>query len=116
MAKKKQKGEAEERPEAAPGQAAGKPEVRLPILLEMALTLSRLLILLAGVSAALLSLKAGAGLPMAIARGGAALLISGLLLWLVNWMLARRSLEAVIAQLEQAGFKHPGGNSVDKEA
>jgi hypothetical protein len=77
-------------------------KAHLPVFLEMAMTLSRLLVLVLGTATVGFSLAAGCDLFTAVFRGGVALLCGGLYVWLVNWILAQRSMKVLQLQLRQA--------------
>ncbi len=77
----------------APKKAAP-PRRRAPILLEAAYTLFVLVILGTGLSTALISWLAGADLLMVVVRAGGALLVTGLILWIVYWLMANGVVEA----------------------
>jgi|SRR5579859_4703521 len=88
---------------------------RAPLLLEMTITLSQLGLVIAGTSIFALSLQAGADLITSALRSGAAVLVVGLVLWLVNWLLARGSLEAVMRQMREAD-QHDSHGTLDVNA
>ena len=98
MAKKKpapQKTKARQVAEKNPN-----PQQRLPLLLDFTLTISKVCVGIVGGLVALISIQVGTPLWTAALRSGAAMLLTGMVLWVFNWFLLRRSLE--IAVLEMA--------------
>jgi hypothetical protein len=75
---------------------------RGPLLLETAITLSQLGLVITGASIFALSLQSGADFITSALRSGAAVLVVGLVLWLLNWWLARGSLAAIARQMREA--------------
>jgi hypothetical protein len=71
----------------------------IPLLLDVSFTASQILLLATGVLIAAISALSGAGWLECVIRSAAAVLSLGLLLYLVNWMLSRNSLEAARLQL-----------------
>jgi protein-S-isoprenylcysteine O-methyltransferase Ste14 len=61
---------------------------KLPAVLEMTFSLASLLVVLIGAAVVILSLVAGCPIYVAALRGGAAILIVGLVLWMLAWILA----------------------------
>jgi hypothetical protein len=76
-----------------------KPANELPFMLDFALSVTQLVVILTGLITLAVSLFSGAVLGMAAVRAGVAVLAVGLVLWLVNYLLARNSLEAVRMQM-----------------
>lgn len=111
----------EERNQNQPAMQGGHPnpskEVRpaLPLLIEFSLSLTKTLVVLIAALVAAVSLVAGASIQVAALRSGLALLCLGWLLWLLNWVIARGSLEAVMAEmrekLNEAQADHPASTT-----
>ncbi len=74
----------------------------VPLLVEVGLTLWRLVLALVPAGTVALSLLSGATLWDATLRGAAAILTLGLVGWGMNWMLARGALAALAAALQEA--------------
>jgi hypothetical protein len=76
---------------------------RAPILLELVYTVLVLVVIGVGLSAAILSWMAGADLLMIVVRAGGACLVTGLLAWIIYWLIANGVVEARRQQvLEEA--------------
>lgn len=73
----------------------------VPLLIDFTLTTSRLIVLSVGLGIAAFSLISQATILAAAIRGGAAALSVGLVMWVINWLLARQALDAAIEELEQ---------------
>ncbi len=71
----------------------------LPHLIDFSLSVAQLAVVLVGLATILLSLGSGVSLWMVALRGGAAMVSLGLLLWLVNWLISKGSLELVRQEL-----------------
>ncbi|MCI0521612.1 MAG: hypothetical protein L0Z70_15315 [Chloroflexi bacterium] len=114
-AKEKTK-EPEKKPEAEAPPQAEKPkrslkDARVPLMLDFALTVAKVVVLLAGVLTAVISALAGAVVPAILLRGAAAMLSLGALVWIVNYWLARDTLEIArqeaLQTLEKAREERP---------
>ncbi len=70
----------------------------VPLLLELTLTIARLLVLLVGVIVVIVSLLAGVEIWLAVVRACVAMFVVGLLLWFANWFLARNTLDYAISE------------------
>lgn len=108
--KNKKKGEEKQTPAAK-----GKP-ARIPFLLDFSLSLSSLLVVLASLLTAGLALLSGASLEVLAFRTGLVLLVSGLLAWLLNWLLARKILVIAQAQMKELLKETRTGSTIEKEA
>jgi hypothetical protein len=91
--------------EEAPVPKVKAPE-RLPFLLDFSFSVSKMVVILLGLITLFVSLISGAVLWMATLRSAAAMLSVGFTLWLVNWLIARDSLEIVrqeiLSRMEEA--------------
>jgi hypothetical protein len=67
----------------------------LPFMLDFSFSVSKLVVILLGLVTLFVSLISGAVLWMATLRSAAAMLSVGFLLWLLNWLISRDSLEIV---------------------
>lgn len=92
-------------PEARTGTKGRTAAGRAPVLLELAYVLSVLVVGLAGLSAAGLSLAAGVAVWVAVVRAGLLVLVLGALLWFLNYQLMHGVLDAALqaAREKQAG-------------
>ena len=92
---------------------------RVPLLLDVSLSISQTAIIVLGCAVALVSLFAKADLVMIALRSGAAMLSVGLLMWLFNWFLSRNSLEIARQELlseMEAADEDRGESTVEKKA
>jgi hypothetical protein len=74
---------------AAPKAPASQAKTGLPVLVELVFTLSRIIVLLAGVAVAVLSYLAGCPALVIGLRAGGALLAVGLAVWFFTWFFVR---------------------------
>jgi hypothetical protein len=70
-------------------------------MLEFTFSVSKLVVLFTVIVVAALSIFAGASLVDVLTRTGSAMLSVGLLAWLFNWLIARKSIETVRLELGQ---------------
>ncbi|HVP21231.1 MAG TPA: hypothetical protein VMS73_05160 [Anaerolineaceae bacterium] len=89
--------EKNEKPEPKP-----KKEKPVPIFLETAFTVSRVCVILIGLTAAILSLLAGNDVLSSAIRSVVAMLVTGFLFWLITWLVIRGSMDTVIASIKKA--------------
>jgi hypothetical protein len=73
--------------------------VALPNLIDFSLSAAQLAVLLVGLATVLISIGSRASIWTVALRGGVAMVSLGLLLWLVNWMLSKGSLELARQEL-----------------
>jgi len=76
---------------------------RLPILWETVNTLSKIIVTLLGVTVAGISYYSGCGFLMSAIRAGAAMLVVGIILWLIYWMLVKGSLSMMDDLIRKQG-------------
>jgi len=74
---------------APPKAASSHGKTRLPVLIELVFTLSKIIVLLVGVAVAVQSFLAGCPALVIGLRAGGAVFIVGLALWLFTWVFAR---------------------------
>jgi hypothetical protein len=116
MGRANKKDQVDQQAAAQPAGKGSNAEARQPFLLEAVLAVSRLLVILAGVSAGLAAWNAGCD-PLTIAvRAGVALFTAGLLVWLANWFVAQRSLAVLKIQLEKVAAEPGAGSTIEREA
>jgi hypothetical protein len=77
-------------------------EKRVPVLLNTALTIGKLLMIGSTTAVAALSLLARADMIWVAVRAAATLLVTGLLTWAVCWIVSYGSLSAARSQLQEA--------------
>jgi hypothetical protein len=100
--KKEEKSQAPKKPEAVKSQKKGSAvDKNIPDVLRIAFTISRLVVVLVAVIVMGLSYFSGAGYIDILLRTGTAVLLVGFILWFINMRLARGSLDAVLADLEE---------------
>ncbi len=95
------------------------PAPRLPLLIEVSLSLAKALVFLVATLTGVVSLLAGATLQIAALRSGVAILGLGWLLWLLNWMISRNSLIATLAEIQEkmkATQDEPSVSTTEKAA
>jgi hypothetical protein len=113
---KEKRKKAQEQEGSKPEQEPAESRVHLPILLETAQALSRLVVILAGAGTAVSSFAAGCDLLTITIRAGLAVLAAGLLVWSANWFLAQRSLAVVHAQFVASGHQAGLSSTIEREA
>lgn len=100
--KKEEKPPPPKKKEAAKSQKKGSAvDKNIPDVLQITFTISRLIVVLVAVIMVGLSYFSGAGYIDILIRTGAAVLLVGFILWFINMRLARGSLDAVLADLEE---------------
>jgi hypothetical protein len=75
-----------------------KPTIEVPPVVDMTISFSRTATLSVTVIVALFSLSAGADFQTIFVRSTVALIVSGLLLWLISWWVAHTYLENAISK------------------
>jgi hypothetical protein len=94
--------------ESSSKKGIGGPE-KLPLLIEVSISISRLIIILVVVGMAIASIMMKVAPMMAILRIGAGVLLIGLIVWGSNMLLVRNTLQAIQRELGQDG--HPDAHS-----
>lgn len=113
--KKEHKEQKEQKKEGKEQQTHVHEKIPQPILLEMAQTIWRILIILSGLATTVISYLSGCGVVTSAIRGGIAILTIGILAWLMNWFLIQHSLETVRTQLQKA-TEEDRASTIDKAA
>jgi len=90
--------------------------LRIPIYLEASLTISRIVVMVLGVSITLVTLYAGSTIQTAAIRGGVATLTFGLLTWFLNWFINPYSIEEVIGEIASENSEKNDEITFDREA
>lgn len=99
----------------APKKAAP-PHRRAPILIEVVYTLCVIIVIGVTLSVALISWLAGADLLMIVVRTGSALLVTGLLLWVIYWFMANGVVEARRQQVLDEALKRKAAATAAEKA
>ena len=73
----------------------------LPVLFDVSFSISKLIIILIGVVTSVISVASGATILHAAIRGGLAILSIGIILWLINWIMVKESLESVLVKVNK---------------
>jgi hypothetical protein len=74
---------------------------KLPVILEFTYTTAFIIVTLSGIITAVTSLLSGSGLVLAITRTCAAIVIVGIVMWIISWIITDGTMKAVSAQAEQ---------------
>ena len=90
--------------------------LRMPIYREASLTISRIIVMVLGVSITLVTLYAGSTIQTAAIRGGVATLTFGLLTWFLNWFINPYSIEEVIGDNDSENSEKNDEITIDREA
>jgi len=76
-------------------------DVRLPVLVEFAYSISAIVVILASLIVAIISIVKGASLSDLVIRTGVTILVIGGLLTLVSWQISAGVLRASLAEIEE---------------
>lgn len=93
-----------------------KQRVELPPLIEMTITFSRTSVVLITMVVALISLSTGADLLTLFVRSIVAMMVSGLLLWLVSWWVTQNYFDSMREQSKNPEEGIPDGAMKDIKA
>ena len=88
----------------------------IPFLLETSLSFSQIAVISVGVIATVLAILVGSTWTTAVLRGGAASLSIGLLVWTINWIVARGMIQGTLVQVKEPAEVTEAEHKVDKEA
>lgn len=95
-------------------------EGQLPFMLDFSLSVSSMVVIMVGILTTIISAFSGAALWMTAVRGGVAVVVVGLVLWTVNWIIARDSLEMarleMIDAMEKASLDNDVESTIEIEA
>ncbi len=99
-------------------QARQMPAPHLPLLVELAFTFARILVVLVAAVEVLLSLRAGCSIWMIALRAGVAVVTVGVGLWLIAWLTAGGTIQTVNSQMEQVAQRNadPAPSTVQMNA
>jgi len=101
----------QKKPKQPKTQAAVRHAAPLPSLLDVSFSLASLIVLLAGVTTAGVSLLKGSTVLMAAVRGCVAIFAFGAIFWLLNYFLALQVIESAKKDLEAAKSEMDQGES-----
>jgi len=91
---------------------------RLPVLIEVVFTLSKLTVVLVGIIVMLLTFMSGNPYWVAMLRGGVTVLGLGLIVWFASWIVSKGVIDSARGMLKEADDIEmaSSGNSMDTNA
>ena len=98
--KEHEKKQSTEKPKEKPKKVQEK--IHQPVLLELGQVIWQIIILTSGIATTVISYSSGCSIVASVIRGGIAILILGILGWLMNWLMIQNSLEIVQSQIQKA--------------
>ncbi|EKD88043.1 MAG: hypothetical protein ACD_35C00080G0002 [uncultured bacterium] len=89
--------------------------LKLPVLIELVFTLSKLTVVLVGVIVVILTFANGNPYWVAMLRGGVTVLGLGLIVWFASWIVSKGVIESARTMLREADDieRSSSGNSMD---
>lgn len=92
--------------------------LKLPVLIELVFTLSKLTVVLVGVIVMVLTFANGNPYWVAILRGSVTVLGLGLIVWFASWIVSKGVIDSARSMLKEADDIENGlsGNSMDTNA
>lgn len=75
-----------------------KPKIEVPPVVDMVISFSKTTVLLISILVALISINSGSDLQTIFVRALTALIVSGVIIWLVSWMFTQQYLESILTQ------------------
>lgn len=90
-------------------------KINQPVLLELGQVIWRIIVLTSGIATTFISYSNGCSMVASVVRGSTAILILGILGWLMNWLLIQNSLEIARSQIQKA-IEESGQHTVNKSA
>jgi hypothetical protein len=92
--------------------------LKLPVLIELVFTLSKLTVVLVGVIVMVLTFAHGNPYWVALLRGGVTVLGLGLIVWFASWIVSKGVIESARSMLKEADDLEmaSSGNSMDTNA
>jgi hypothetical protein len=92
--------------------------LKLPVLIELVFTLSKLTVVLVGVIVMVLTFAHGNPYWVAILRGGVTVLGLGLIVWFASWIVSKGVIDSARSMLKEAEDidRSSSGNSMDTNA
>jgi hypothetical protein len=97
-----------------PGPAS--PTTRLPLIIEISLTVSQIFVLIVACTTAILSIIARADILTIFIRTAAAILFVGMPVFLLNWLLGRYFVEATISDWQDSISKKEAAVALEKQS
>jgi hypothetical protein len=101
-----------------PQKPSSNQSLKLPVLIELVFTLSKLTVVLVGVIVLVLTFAHGNPYWVAILRGGVTVLGLGLIVWFASWMVSKGVIDSARKMLKEADDLESvsSGNSMDTKA
>lgn len=92
--------------------------LKLPVLIELVFTLSKLTVVLVGVIVMILTFSSGNPYWVALLRGGVTVLGLGLIVWFASWVVSKGVIDSARAMLKEADDLEnaSSGNAMDTNA
>jgi len=92
--------------------------LKLPVLIELVFTLSKLTVMLVGVIVVILTFAHGNPYWVALLRGGVTVLGLGLIVWFASWTVSKGVIDSARSMLKEAddNERAASGNSMDTNA
>lgn len=92
--------------------------LKLPVLIELVFTLSKLTVVLVGVIVMVLTFAHGNPYWVALLRGGVTVLGLGLIVWFASWVVSKGVIDSARAMLKEADDLESvsSGNAMDTNA
>ena len=92
--------------------------LKLPVLIELVFTLSKLTVVLVGVIVMVLTFANGNPYWVALLRGGVTVLGLGLIVWFASWIVSKGVIDSARSMLKEADNNEMAspGNSMDTNA
>jgi hypothetical protein len=93
-------------------------ELKLPVLIELVFTLSKLIVVLVGIIVMVLTFANGNPYWVALLRGGVTVLGLGLIVWFASWIVSKGVIDSARSMLKEANDIEmaSSGNSMDTNA
>lgn len=76
--------------------------IKLPMLIELVFTLSKLIVVLVGVIVMVTTFANGNPYWVAMLRGGVTVLVLGLLVWMITWSISKGVIHSARSMLKEA--------------
>jgi hypothetical protein len=101
-----------------PQRSSSDQNLKLPVLIELVFTLSKLTVVLVGVIVMILTFANGNPYWVALLRGGVTVLGLGLIVWFASWTVSKGVIDSARSMLKEAdeNERAASGNSMDTNA
>lgn len=93
-----------------------KPKIEVPPVVDLVISFSRSTVLLISVLVALISINSGCDLQTIFVRSLTALIVSGVVIWLVSWMFTQQYLESILPKPKNDSESQEDGSMKDVKA